>query len=521
MLDFESPLSDYNAKPEIGGSAGKNTHGGSIDRPDGMPTKSDADHVVSTKKELLDAITQDGVTVWLDRSVDEIDITGAKNVWIGEDITLVGGFCDPKVDGRGPVLKNDYYHRHIFRTRSPVTFYGVAFRGPNTEYFDPRERVQSSDWNSDNLDDWFSSGIHAHPSKGNGTCKFVGCEFWGWTLAGIEIGAKNYMTQAVVERCSFHDSPMETAGYGIEHYNGSVDVRHCFFDSSRHGISGFGHRNEEIHVKDSVFGPGPWSGHALDMHDLGANIDGAGNVAGRYLRADRCTFMGTRDVRGYDQEGLAIRGVPVEESRVSDSHFYHSSKPDPTGEEGDAYRQAVEDGWKRFTPENNHFGKEPKDGHGAPRVQEKPAEDDEDKETENPSGTPTAPDDSTMKLTIHGRGTSGEYEIVVHGTVKPTGNIEDNDSIENLGNNRRKVSGGIVGAADTFELGENATIERAWFTAPARITKNGEPIDTGSLVAAEADRRLTEQSKRIDQLRNWVTGRLDSLNIVIGGGTNE
>lgn len=116
-----------------------------------------------------------------------------------------------------------------------------------------------------------------------------------------------------------------------------------------------------------------------------------------------------------------------------------------------------------------------------------------------------------MKLSIHGKGISGNYEIVVSGNVSPTNNTEGNDSIENLGNNQRKITGGIVGAADTFELGKGATVERAWFTAPARITLDGEPIDTGPLVAVEANRRFSEQSQRLDQMREWIRGVGDSL----------
>lgn len=498
MLDYETPLSGYH--PAIGGSAGKGTHGGTaVERPDGMPTKQQADFVVSTKRELLDAVQVDGATVYID---DDIDVTGAQNVWLGDNVTVVGGYCDPEIPGRGPILKNDYYHRHIFRTRSPTTWYGVAFKGPNTQYFDPRDRAApSSEWNSDHPSDWYSGGVHAYPR--NGTVRFIGCAFWGWTLAGVELGAKGVETDAEVYRCSFFDSPMETAGYGIEHYNGRVDVRYCFFDTSRHGISGFGHETEEIHVTDSVFGPGPWSGHALDMHDLGANIDGAGDVAGRYLRADRCTFQGTRDVRGYDQEGLAIRGVSTEQSHVRDSHFWHAQKPVPTGNEGDAYRQAVDGSWRNFKAENNHFGQPVKDGFGAPRASQ-------DEETEQPA------EPTTMKLTVHGRGISGRYEIVVKGDVEPTGDVEGNDEMTDIGNGRTKIAGGIVGKDDTYVLSDDAIPERGTWTTPVRVTLNGEDI-TGQITPVEMSRRLDEQDKRIDNFRGWLGSQLNSLRIVPGG----
>lgn len=112
MLSHESALRGYSRK--IGGSAGNGTHGGSIERPKGMPSRGDADRVVATKKELINAVQKDGATVWLDRSGDKIDVGGAKNVVFGDDVTIVGGFCDPSVEGRGPVIRQKHYERYLF-----------------------------------------------------------------------------------------------------------------------------------------------------------------------------------------------------------------------------------------------------------------------------------------------------------------------------------------------------------------------------------------------------------------------
>lgn len=433
-----------------------------------MPTESECDYVVKTASQLVSRIQENGVSIYISQEPDVIDLSDVANVWMGSDITLVGGFCDPAIAGRGTYLRvEDAHPRTVFRSRSGAKLYGVPFKGPETEYFDPREKDRY-----DQYEDWFSSGFFIYPE--NAAVVIHGCEFWGWTLSGVELGARNVETNARVVRCSFHDSPMETAGYGIEHYNGVVNAEYCFFDTSRHGISGFGHRGEEIHVRSSVFGPGPWSGHTLDMHGLDANIDGADHVAGRQITAKNCTFMGTRDVGGYDQEGLAIRGIPEEMSRSDKNHWFHDSKPTPPGEQGDAYRQEVEDDWKNFDPGESKFGPEIKNGFGAPRANE---------------------EDDSMQLAIHGRGTSGRYQIWVDGTVTPTSDIEGNDSITDDG--LTKIDGGIIGSTDTYELSDGATVERAWFSAPARVTLNGEPIDTGPLVAIEAQRRMDAMEQNI------------------------
>lgn len=512
-LDHEEPLRDYHAKPEIGGSAGKKTHGGTaVERPDGMPSKGDCDVVVQTADQFASAVQRDDTSVYIDETIKTADhVADNGGIDMGSNVTLVAGFCDPSIPGRGPEIVCEENGHRLLTSRygTAPTLWGVSMRGPELEYHDP-------DHTADDFDSKQSTALFCYDDD---KLRVIGSEFRGWTMAGLEIGAKSHETDAEIRRCSFHSNNMEHLGYGIEQYNGFMSVTDSFFDECRHAISSFGYPTGGYAVATSVFGPGPWSGHQIDMHGVANNISTDSNVAGDFVRMFRCTVMGTEDVEGYGQEGLAIRGVPKNKepgSYVDKTHFYHSQEPSPTGEQGDAYRQETSE-WANFEPRDNHFGTDPKDGYGAPRAQaqEKPAEDDEDRETEDPSGTPTTPD-ATMKLTIHGKGSSGSYEIWLNGTAEATGNIEDNDTIDDS-NGLTKLTGGIVGAADTYELNDGATLERAWFRAPARVTLDGEPIDTGSLVAVEADRRFSEQSQRLDQLRDWARGVADSLRQIPGG----
>lgn len=504
-LDHEPPLSGF--ARTTGGSAGEGTHGGTdIKRPDGMPTKADCDVVTSTADQFASAVQRDNTSVYVDATIDMTDYVSENGgIDMGSNVTLVGGFCDPSIPGRGPEIVCDTNGHRLLTScyGTAPTLWGMSFRGPRLDYHDP-------DHTADDFDSKQSTALFCYDD--NGTFRVIGSEFRGWTMAGVEVGAKTHKTEAEIRRCSMHKNQMEHLGYSIQHYNGFMSVTDSFFDRCRHAISSFGYPTGGYAVATSVFGPGPWAGHQIDIHGLANNINTDSDVAGQFVRVYRCTVMGTEDVRGYGQEGLAIRGVPANKepgSYVDKTHFYHPNEPSPTGEQGDAYRQETSE-WDNFEPRDNHFGESVADGYGAPRAtDERPAEDDEDTDTEDPSGTPTAPDQS-MKLTIHGKGSSGRYEIWLDGSAEATGNIEGNDSIEQS-DGLTKVSGGIVGAADTYDLSDGATLERAWFKAPVRVTLDGEPIDTGPLVAAEAQRRFDEQSQRLDELREWIKGVGESL----------
>lgn len=455
----EKPLANTFHR-RLGGSAGKHTHGGDYARPAGMPTRKQCDYEPTTPGKLLDVIDVDGAKIYIDRT---LDLTGEDDITIGDGTTLVGGFCDPSIPGRGPVLKTDHYCRRLFKTRDPVHMYGISLRGPNVNYFDPRERAKSNDWDTDDPDDWLSAGVFTYPTKKEDASTFIGCEFFGWTVAGVEVGSKENETSAIFRRCSGHNCPMETYGYAIEHYNGEMIIEDCFFDVCRHAVSSFGYPTAGYTIRNSVLGPGPWYGHGIDVHALKENIDTDSDVAGWYMHAINNTIMSWWDGGGFPQEGIAVRNIPRKKSRIEKNHFpLHKRLPDPTGGNGDAYRQGISGKkWKNVAPKDNLVGKEHKAGYGAPRA---PA-----------ATTLTKP---VQHLRVQGHSIPGWYELHVRGRVKSGRGIEQNDTIRNAdGGKDTVIRGRIVGAADDYLLDRDAQLTSAHFEAPCTVTIDNEPVE--------------------------------------------
>lgn len=367
-LSHEGPLQGY--ARNIGGSAGEGTHGGTaVQRPEGMPTKSDATAVVSTASELKDAVSTDDAVVYID---DTITLNTTEPISVGSGVQLVGGFCDPAVPGRGPVIEQDTYENTSEMTENPTfltryndeppKLWGVSMRGPNTElgYFEPSDlskRVATGIWSLD------TSGIF----------EAIGCEFWGWTLSGIMLGATNVETNADIIRCTFHSNLMGGYGYGIEQYNGHLWCDRSFYDRNRHGISGFGYPSESWVLTESVIGP-DWISHAMDMHRLIQNrsaewLDELGykhNRGGKYIHVRDCTFMNATSMRGGGVEGIVQRGFSVEGDEIWGCDFWHPSRPVAPGDSDDAYRVERRDSWEKFDAHDNAFDG-PNEGFGAPR----------------------------------------------------------------------------------------------------------------------------------------------------------
>lgn len=347
------PLNE--ASFEIGGSAGEGTHGGyAVSRPDNMPSKGDADYVVLDANDLQTAINNavSGEIIYID---DHIDISGFSDEYIPGGITLVGGYCDPWVDGRGPVLHSDTYNRHHFIADGEIDMWGMSFQGPRQDYFDPREQ-------SGTESDYYTTAIRC---SGTGAtdgidARIYGCEFVGYTVGGLELGTSSAETQAEVDRCTFEDNAMETYGYGIYQYNGHADIKRCYFNNNRHSIAGYGIDTESYYAFKCMVGPDAIS-HAFDMHE-------DGSYAGDHVHIERCTFPFTESyVYNEGQEGFRLRGESMNTSWIRDCHFYHASEPVAPGEQGDAYMQDVSgDSWVNFTQSGNNFGKRLEQNIGCP-----------------------------------------------------------------------------------------------------------------------------------------------------------
>lgn len=522
MLTHEQPLEGFS--PEIGGSAGEGTHGGGIARPKRMPTKADSDYVVTNTDELLNAVTQDDAVVYVD---DDIDVTGARNVRLGSGVTLVGGFCDPdrtENGGRGPVIKQDYYNparydepvarTFISKWGEAPTLWGISLRGPNTEYFDPRERANSDEWDSNRPEDWYATGLWVYDDS---ELIVNGCEFFGWTMAGVELGSRGHETRGSFYRCSFHDCMMETLGYGIEQYNGVATFHRCFFDRCRHAVSGFGYPNEHYTVTKSVIGPGPWCGHALDMHSLANNLHNGDNTAGGSVTIRDCSIMSTKDVRGYDQEGFAGRGIPAEEYRIENCHFWHTEKPSEPNVQGNAYRQET-DRWRQFYVDNNVFGAlSRRAGVGAP-LAHKAAGDLGNEQTGDRGGEAA----NDMKLKIEGRGIPANYRVTVRGTATTTEGSDKGDRVRSNDDGTVTILGYVNRHADSFELGDKTQLQAVRMSGPVDIYRGGKKVDLAPLVAAGAWQRPGpgDGSDAVSQLRQRVEDiarKIDSIRITFGG----
>lgn len=510
----QEPLRGYSRR--IGGSAGSGTHGGrGIERPEDMPTKDDATHVVETKTGLIDAVQQDGAIVYVD---DDIDVSGAHDIRLGDGITLVGGYCDPEIPGRGPVIRQKHYERHLFVSKwgEAPTLWGVSLRGPNTSFFDPRERVTSDEWDTDDASDWYSSGLWCYDEN---ELEVYGCEFFGWTLAGLEIGSNGHKTPATIKRSSFHHCIMETLGYGIEHYNGDVWIDRCFFDACRHGFSGFGYPGEKVDITNCVIGPADdtegWCGHALDMHKLEDNLHNGDWTAGGHFRIRNCTSMCTWDLNGYAQEGFAIRGTPDEVSWEDKNHWFQDEKPDAPGEQGDAYRQEVKDpssGWQNFEPRDSIYGArdpaEVPEGYGAPRANQD-------------DGTPTM-----TTLEINGQGNPANYKIFIDGSAEPGDDANKGDHVES-DDEYNVIVGFVHKGKDTYELAEGTSITAIQSNGPIAVYRGGEKVNDMSLAAAGAWKLNNEgqggengEDEAISQLRKRVDALAEKINnarIAFGG----
>lgn len=492
-LDIEGPLDGFHRT--IGGSAGQGTHGGpNVQKPDDMPDVSDADYKVTNWQQLDRAVREDGATVYV---ADNIDVTNKGPVPMGDGVTLFSDYCNPDTDNLiGPYLyhrdtSDDNYSRVVFTHRGgePVTLYGIYALGPRLNYTDP-------DHESDAFADLQCSFLHEYAEKDTGLFEAIGCRFTGWTFAGLELGAKSYETRANVHRCTFERNNMEHLGYGIQHYNGDLWIDKCFFDKCRHGFAGFGYPNETIDVTNTVFGPGLWSGHCADMHCLANNLSTGDDTAGKHLRIRNCSFMGTQDVGGYGQEGVAIRGISVNESQIWNCDFWHDSAPDAPGEQGSAVRQeSGTDSWENLRMENNTYGNPMSNPNiGAPHADPSndsgngESDDNGDGNDGNGGGGTDGPSMTKPYQTLRVTGTSRDsstYVIHISGGAKQADDDTDDVTTADDGT---VINGAVAsGGTDTFTLSSDARLESVWFNGATRVTVDDELIQLTPLVTTYMD----------------------------------
>lgn len=494
--------------PSIGGYSGTDNR---VDRPAKMPAREDCDTIASTPATFIDRVTEDNATIYVEGTIDLTEHVEANGgIQMGSGVTLVGSRCDPSASGSS-VIRTDAHTKHLLTScyGTAPTIWGITFEGPEPESVD-------LDHTSDEFEERTAGALFCYDDKG--TFRVHGCEFRFWSLAGVLCGAKNHTTKTIIERCSFHDGLFEHYGYGIQHYNGFLSVKRSFFDRLRHAISSFGYPNGGYAVADCVFGPGPWRGHLLDMHCLANNLDNGDRTAGEFVRVYRCTSLinGSErdDVNNYGQEVVAIRGDPEKTSYVDRCDLRHPEPPDPTGDQGSAFRQETEwsdtpNSWRNFEPRDNHFGKQPRAGYGAPLAPD-------------PEPKPQ-PESTKMKLDIHGRGrrTGGDYWIKVLGSAETHGISEPNEKIIDNGDGTVTLRGEAYGH-DRFVLSDDAQLLSFRASGVFDLELDNEPVDLAPLIAvAESDRpgdasdsgSIATLKNRVDALANKV----DSARVVFGG----
>lgn len=538
------PLKGYH--PAIGGFADPDT---GASRPSGMPRKEECDYVVSDKNQLVEHVTEDGAKIYIDETVGVLSLEpmegeGVTDVKLGSGVQLVGQFCDPGHPGRGTVIHQPYYNRHTFKVgygKKPPTLWGISLQGPmfasdftdhprypseEDLYFDPRSDSRTHNGELD-PSDWYASGVFCHTSKSAGEFRAIGCEFFGWSHSGLEIGSKERETQAEIRRCSFHNNLMETLGYGIEQYNGHMWVDRSFFDRNRHGISGFGYPTQSWEATNCLVGDGLGASHAFDEHDLGSNITtDTPNMGGHHIAVRNCTFLLTHDVNGDKQEPVVQRGQSLagrahydgigdksqfEENgdEISYCHFAQPEKPKARGKQGDAYRED-DDGaeWKSLNPHDNIFGldhpEEQLAQHGAPRART-------DGGTESPDEQPA--DGHT--LTIEGVDEPARYLITIKGEVTGSTATESPDKSRSSNNGKTVITGEVVGGADQYHLSPDSTVTSARLMGPMKVRKDGNPLETlASITSAEAHQEMWGIE---DDLQKQIEGLRTNLNAIETG----
>lgn len=318
--------------------------------------RSDANYVVGTKTELLDALgaATSGDVVYVEDDV-KIDLSETSNIGVRAGVTLASG--RGQNGSMGGMLYTNVYPNNLFKVYGDnVRFTGLRIRGARWDYF-----------KTGNYDYYGSRGVWLLGDD----CEIDNCQLYGWSHAAVTIGARSYTNSAHIHHSSIHHNRMEGLGYGVDIVNGHSLIEHCYFDHNRHSIDGFGYATNGYEARYNLVGLNPGS-HAFDMHCLQEN-GGGGNRAGGTIKIHHNTFEFTEDYHGRPQEAIAIRGVPKDGAYFEKNWFAHPERPDGTSvsDHGQAYRQENldTDGWKNIWSAGNRFGEdtEPPSDVGCPR----------------------------------------------------------------------------------------------------------------------------------------------------------
>jgi hypothetical protein len=299
--------------------------------------KKDADRIVRTPTELIQAIHQPNTIVWIPGNV-LIDMTGHSDVKIAPNVTLasnrhLGG-------GKGALIRfNDYeYLFKVPQRGARVT--GVRLRGPSTKYRD--FPTDDATYAHAAYGIWFQdqSGIVDN------------CELWGWPAYAIGAGTRDMPTQMWIHHNEIHHNQMGGLGYALESLNGMSLVEWNYFSHYRHVVSGYGYKTNGYEFRCNVVGPPGNADPArfpCDMHSLGEqpNFPHGVQTAGKYINAHHNVFELT------EENAMSISGIPTMYARFCNNWTAHAKGGDGPGEPA-VY---IPDGGT-LKMRNNHFGQD-------------------------------------------------------------------------------------------------------------------------------------------------------------------
>lgn len=299
-------------------------------------TATDATHVVRSEDDLRSALSDAGATVWLPEDA-ELLIEGPTPIPIASNVTFASNRA---LDGgQGALIETTTYRPTVFKSHgSGIRITGLRVKGPETVYFDPREKPRPESTYYSRGFELFGDGIEIDH-----------CELFGWTSAAVSLGARDTPTGSRVHHNAIHHNQMQTLGYGIDARNGEHVIEWNYFDSNRHSVAGFGHRQNGYEARFNIVGPHAVR-HAFDMHGLSENLSGyTGSLAGKYLRVHQNVFTLT------DAAAVVLRGASDQRSWVTNNWCAAVPLLSFDGRRS-IIRQTAVDSPVRFRVADNHYG---------------------------------------------------------------------------------------------------------------------------------------------------------------------
>jgi hypothetical protein len=299
--------------------------------------KKDADQIVSTPNQLIQAAKQPNTTIWIPGKAI-LDMTGHSNIKIAPNVRVasnrhLGG-------GKGALIRFDDYEYLFTVPQRGARVTGVRLRGPYTKY-----RNFSTE-----------KATYAHAAYGiwfKGTSGIVdNCELWGWPAYAIGAGTSDTATQMWIHHNEIHHNQLGGLGYALESLNGMSLVEWNYFSHYRHVVSGYGYKTNGYEFRCNVVGPPGNADPArfpCDMHSLGEqdNFPNHITTAGKYINAHHNVFELT------EENAMSISGIPTKYARFVNNWTAHSKNGDGEGEPA-VY---VPDG-ATLRMHDNHFGED-------------------------------------------------------------------------------------------------------------------------------------------------------------------